>query len=93
MDAWTDTTNNLINELSEGTLSASVDATASVLRHLVSEIHRLRDKDAARDAEFHALAEKDATREAAMASLGYVLFPTVKIGDAGLSTQVPKYTF
>ena len=29
----------------------------------------------------------------ALQLLGYVLFPTVKIGDAGLSTQVPKYTF
>ena len=28
----------------------------------------------------------------ALQLLGYVLFPTVKIGDAGLSTQVPKYS-
>ena len=69
MDAWTDTTNNLINELSEGTLSVSVDAIAGVLRLMMGELHRLREKDAARDAEVHALAEKDAAREAAMASL------------------------
>ena len=69
MDPWTDTTNNLINELSEGTLSESVDAIAGVLRLMMDELHRLREKDAARDSEFRALAEKDETREAAMASL------------------------